>query len=72
MPRYTFSRTSIVTEIFTVQAPNEQLAHDMVRDGHPAVKIEEGEWVDWASDGYVLEDVEDEVVMFAKGESVNG
>lgn len=72
MPTYTFTRRSIVEEIFTVQARNEQDALDMVVDGHPKVDIEQGEWVDWAEDNYHLENVEDELTMFVKGESVNG
>ena len=72
MPRYTFCRRSIVEEIFTVQASNEQEAHVMVNDGHPMVKIEQGEWVDWADDDYILVDAEDEIVTFIRGESVNG
>jgi len=72
MPRYTFSRTSIVSEFFEVQAPNEAEALEMVQDGHPKVRIVPGEWVDWANDGYTLEAVEDELVMFTNGENVNG
>jgi hypothetical protein len=72
MPRYTFVRRSIVEEIFTVSAPYEHTAHDMVSDGHPAVEINTGEWVDWAEDNYHLESVEDELVTFIKGEAVNG
>lgn len=72
MPRYTFSRTSVVSEFFEVQATNEAEALEMVQDGHPKVKIVPGEWVDWANNGYTLEAVEDELVMFTNGESVNG
>ena len=72
MPRYTFIRRSIVEEIFTVVADKEATAHDMVQDGHPAVEMEQGEWVDWAEDRYHLETVEDEMTMFVKGENVNG
>ena len=72
MPRYTFSRNSIVSEFFEVQAATEQQALEMVQDGHPRVKIVEGEWIDWAETGYHLVDVEDEMVLFTKGENVNG
>lgn len=72
MPRYTFTRRSMVEEIFTVRAPNEQAAHDMVQDGHPEVTVETGEWIDWADDRYILEHVEDELVTFVKGEATNG
>ncbi len=72
MPRYTFVRRSIIEEIFTVTAPNEQDALDMVSDGHSTVEMDTGEWVDWAEDRYHLENVEDEITMFVKGENVNG
>ena len=72
MPRYTFSRCSLIEELFTVQAATEEEAHDMVKDGHPAVKIETGEWIDWSDDRYHLCHVEDELVQFVKGEAVNG
>ena len=72
MPRYTFTRRSIVEEIFTVMAKSEEAAHDMVVNGHPSVEIEQGAWVDWADNSYHLETVEDELVMFIKGENVNG
>jgi len=67
-----FSRRSIVEEWFTVQAKTEQEALDMVRDGHDSVVVEQGEWIDWADHQYHLEDVEDELVTFTKGESING
>ena len=72
MPRYTFSRTSIVSEFFEVQATNEAEALEMIQDSHPKVRIVPGEWVDWARDGYTLEAVEDELVMFTNGENVHG
>ena len=72
MPKYMFSRTSIVEELFTVQAKSEQEALEMVSDGHPAVEIEQGEWIDWNQDSYQLVDVEDELVTFVKGDAVNG
>lgn len=66
MPRYTFTRLSLVEEIFTVQARNETAALDMVRDGHPSVEMSQGGWVDWGSDDYSLADVEDELVTFIR------
>ena len=72
MPRYTFSRNSIVREFFEVQAANEAEALSMVQIGDPRVQITKGEWIDWAEDDYQLEDVEDELVTFTKGEAVNG
>jgi hypothetical protein len=72
MPKYMFSRASIVEELFTVQAKSEQEALEMVMDGHPAVEIERGSWMDWYHDNYELIDVEDKLVTFVKGEAVNG
>jgi hypothetical protein len=72
MPRYMFARRSIVEEWFTVQAPDEQTALDMVSDGHPAVMVEQGEWIDWVDDKYHLEEVEDELITFTKGQAING
>lgn len=72
MPRYTFSRRSIVEEFFEVQAANEAEALGMVETSDSAVKTTEGEWIDWADDDYHLVDVEDEIVTFVKGEAVNG
>ena len=54
MPRYTFSRNSIVSEFFEVQAPNEAEALSMVQIGDPRVQITKGEWIDWAEDDYQL------------------
>ena len=72
MPKYMFSRTSIVEELFTVLAKNEQEALEMVSDGHPSVETEQGEWIDWNQDSYQLVDIEDALVTFVKGEAVNG
>ena len=72
MPLYRYTRRSIVEEWFTVRAPNEEQALEMVSDGHVAVITEQGDWIDWCDDRYHLEHVEHELVTFLKGEAVNG
>ena len=72
MPRYTFSRRSIVEETFEVVARSEQEALDLIQEDSIKVKTSNYVWVDWAEDDYYLAEVEDELVMFTNGESVNG
>ena len=62
MPRYTFHRNSIVVEAWTVEAPDEDTARDLVSDGHVDSTVVE--FLDWASDEYDLVEVEDELVTF--------
>lgn len=64
MPKYTFTRSSIFVELFTVDAATEEEALDLVRDGGPTVKISEAIWQDWYDEEYSLDDVEDELVTF--------
>lgn len=64
MPRYVFSRASIIDEIFTVDAEDLDEAKQRVYDGDPSVKIEQGEWIDWYHDEYTLESEEDDLVAF--------
>ena len=64
MPKYTFSRLSIVDEHFIVDAATEAEALEMVQDG--ACETLFTEWIDWHSDDYELVDVEDELVTFLK------
>jgi hypothetical protein len=65
MPKYTFSRRSIVEETFTVIADSESEALDLVMDGAPGVEIDDyKEWIDWYDDEYGLVDTEDELVTF--------
>jgi hypothetical protein len=66
MPRFVFSRASIVDEIFTVDAEDLETAQQMVYDGAPGVKIQQGEWIDWYHDEYTLESEEDDLVSFIK------
>lgn len=72
MPKYTFTRLSIIEEEFVVTADTEVLALRMVRDGAAGVSIMQGQWVDWADGSdYELSDVEDELVTWIK-EGVQG
>jgi hypothetical protein len=65
MNRYTFVRSSVFEETFTVEAESEAEALDLVQDGAPSVEIKDHkEWVDWYDDEYSLETVEDDVVRF--------
>ena len=67
MPKYTFTRLSIIEEEFIVEAGTEAAALQMVRDGAPGVAIVKGEWIDWADDrDYELRDVEDELATWIK------
>ena len=64
MPKFVFSRASIIDEVFTVEAPDEDTALDMVQEGHPKVKMEQGGWIDWYHEEYHLEEVTDDLVEF--------
>jgi hypothetical protein len=62
MPKYTFWRNSIVAEEWTVEAGSEEEALERVQNGEVTGEIVE--FIDWASDEYVLDRVEDELVTF--------
>lgn len=62
MPKYTFWRNSIVAEEWTVEAATEEEALEKVQNGEVTSEIVE--FIDWASDEYVLDRVEDELVTF--------
>lgn len=66
MTRFVFSRASIIDEIFTVDAEDLEAAQQLVYDGDPKVKIQQGEWIDWYHDEYTLESEEDDLVTFLK------
>lgn len=61
MPKFTYTRLSIIEEEFVVTADTELEALQKVQDGDPSVDILKGEWIDYHSDGYELRDVEDEL-----------
>ena len=66
MPRFVFSRASVVDEFFTVEAEDLETAQQLVYDGAPEVKIQQGEWIDWYHDEYTLESEEDDLVTFLR------
>jgi hypothetical protein len=66
MPRFVFSRASIIDELFTVDAEDLAAAQQLVYDGDPRVKIQQGEWIDWYHDEYTLESEEDDLVTFIR------
>lgn len=66
MPKYTYTRSSIVEESFTVEAGSQEEALELVMDEGKGVTIAQRGWIDWADDEYTLEDVEDEVVTFIR------
>jgi hypothetical protein len=64
MPRYTFWRNSIICEVYELEAGSEEEAREKLMNGEVDPMTEE--WVDWATDNFELEDVEDELVTFLK------
>ncbi len=62
MPKYTFWRNSIIAENYEVVAESEEAALEKLFNGEcdPVTT----EWIDWASDEYELDHVEDELVTF--------
>jgi hypothetical protein len=57
MKRYTFWRNSIVSETYEFEAESEEEAREMLNNGHVEVMSEE--WMDWATDDFELEHVEE-------------
>ncbi len=58
MKKFTFWRNAIVAETYVVEAKDEEEARNMVWNGdcgNPVLT----EWMDWASDDFELEDVEE-------------
>ena len=68
MPKYTFWRNAIVAETYIVEAKDENAARQQLWDGEVEVFTED--WVDWASDDFQLEHVEDELVTFIKSKEL--
>lgn len=55
--KFTFWRNCIVAETYIVEADSEEAAREMIRDG--CVDPVHSEWMDWATDDFELEDVEE-------------
>lgn len=65
MRTFVYTRRSIIEEIYTVKAEDEDQALEMIQDGQ--VDPEQGEWVDLeylGKESYELESVSDELVDF--------
>lgn len=62
MRTYVYTRRSIIDEIYTVKANNEDEALELIQNG--SVDPEQGEWCDFYDDSYELESVSDELVDF--------
>jgi hypothetical protein len=62
MRTFVYTRRSIIEEIYTVKAEDEDQALEMIQDGQ--VDPEQGEWVDFYDESYELESVSDELVDF--------
>ena len=56
MKKFTFWRNTIVCEYHEVEAETEEQARDMMYDIGDPVRTE---WIDWATDGFELEHVEE-------------
>jgi len=62
MRTFVFTRRSIIEEIYTVKAEDEDEALELIQDGE--VDPKQGEWVDFYDESYELESVSDELVDF--------
>jgi len=62
MPKYTFWRNAIVAETYEVTAATEEEAREKLFNGE--CDPVDTEWMDWATGGFELEFVEDELVTF--------
>ena len=62
MPKYTMWRNAIICEVYEVTAATEEEAREKLFNGE--CDPIHTEWVDWATDDFELEEVEDELVTF--------
>ncbi len=58
MKKFTFWRNAIVAETYEVEAESEEEAREMLWNGDYGDPVQT-EYVDWASDDFELEDVEE-------------
>jgi hypothetical protein len=58
MPKFTFTRSAIVQETYVIEAETEQEAYDIIRES-PDQPVVDSEFLDWFTDDFVLENVED-------------
>ena len=57
MKKFTFWRNAIVSELYVVDAATEEEAREMLQNGE--VEVFSEEWMDWATDDFELEHVEE-------------
>jgi hypothetical protein len=57
MKKFTFWRNAIVAETYVFEAESEEAAREMLQSGE--VEVFSEEWIDWATDHFELEDVEE-------------
>ena len=56
MKKFTFWRNAIISELYVVDAATEEEAREMLQNGE--VEVFSEEWMDWATDDFVLVHVE--------------
>ena len=68
MPKYTMWRNAIICEVYEVTAASEHEAREKLHNGE--CDPIHTEWVDWSTDGFELENVEDELVTFLQSKEI--
>jgi hypothetical protein len=68
MPKYTFWRNAIIAETYEVTAATEEEARQKLFNGESDPV--DTEWIDWATGGFELEFVEDELVTFIQSKEI--
>jgi len=68
MPKYTFWRNAIIAETYEVTAATEEAAREKLFNGE--CDPVDTEWIDWATGGFELEFVEDELVTFIQSKEI--
>jgi len=68
MPKYTFWRNAIIAETYEVEAASEEAAREKLFNGE--CDPVDTEWIDWATGGFELEFVEDELVTFIQSKEI--
>ena len=68
MPKYTFWRNAIIAETYEVTAATEEEARQKLFNGE--CDPVDTEWIDWATGGFELEFVEDELVTFIQSKEI--
>ena len=58
MRKFTFTRSAIVQETYVIEAETQDEAYDIIRD-NPDQPVVDSEFLDWYTDDFVLDEVED-------------